>query len=128
LARLRRHHRVSDAASRTLELGAVARAMGAVRRAASLGEEALRWAQEAGDPRARARALELLAAVAVEHGEVTRGVMLLGAAEAWREALGAPLTPLERPAYERAVAIARDELGEATFAETWAQGRALSLE
>jgi hypothetical protein len=33
----------------------------------------------------------------------------------------------DRPRYEAAVALARSRLGEAAFAEAWAEGAALSL-
>src|SRR5216683_2022066 len=53
---------------------------------------------------------------------------LWGAAEALREAIGAPIPPVYRAAYERAVAATRVSLGENTFAATWAEGRTMTPE
>jgi hypothetical protein len=45
-----------------------------------------------------------------------------------REALGAPLWPIDRPAYERDLTALRAALGEETFAAAWASGRGATLE
>jgi hypothetical protein len=55
-------------------------------------------------------------------------VRLLGAAGAAREALGTPLQPSRRAIGEQILTAARARLGDAAFAATWAEGRALSLE
>jgi len=52
----------------------------------------------------------------------------MGAAQALREALGAPLPPVERGAYEQTVAQARAHLDTATWAAAWAEGPAMPLE
>src|SRR5258706_4005295 len=53
---------------------------------------------------------------------------LWGAAESLREAIGAPIPPVDRTAYERAVASSRTFLGAQIFDTTWAKGKAMSLE
>jgi hypothetical protein len=53
---------------------------------------------------------------------------MLGAAEALLESLGAVLDAEHRLIYERAVAAARAQLGEETFATAREEGRAMSLE
>src|SRR5947209_12434670 len=45
---------------------------------------------------------------------------LWGAAESLREAIGAPMPPVDRAPYERALATARARLGEQAFARAWA--------
>jgi hypothetical protein len=45
-----------------------------------------------------------------------------------REAIGAPLPPVDRPAHERSVAAVRAALGTAPFAAVWAEGRAMTLQ
>ena len=57
-----------------------------------------------------------------------RAARLLGAAEALRTTLGAPLPPVGRPAYEAVVQQARLALGQTTFATARAAGWALPLE
>ena len=53
---------------------------------------------------------------------------VFGATEALREAICAPMPPVERPDYDRAVAAARAQLGEVAFSSGWAEGRAMTLE
>ena len=69
-----------------------------------------------------------------EHGEegkqglMERGAKLLGAAEALLQSIGAVLGPGDRQIYERAIAIAREELGEEGLEAARQEGRAMSLE
>jgi hypothetical protein len=53
---------------------------------------------------------------------------LFGAAEAGREAIGAPLPDAERHAYEQDLAVLRQRLDEGTFVAAWAEGRGMTLE
>ncbi len=75
-----------------------------------------------------AECLEGLATVAVGQHQPERATRLLGAAEALRQAIGAPLPPVERLAFEATMQAARAPLGEQAFATAWAAGRALPLE
>jgi non-specific serine/threonine protein kinase len=74
------------------------------------------------------RCLEIQAAIDAAERQPVRAARLCGAAAAARAALGAPLPPPDRPAYERAAASARAQLGEAAFAAAWDEGSALTLE
>jgi tetratricopeptide (TPR) repeat protein len=53
---------------------------------------------------------------------------LWGAAEALREAIGAPMYPVDRAEYAPAIAAAHAKLGEAAFAAAWAEGRKMTPE
>jgi hypothetical protein len=55
---------------------------------------------------------------------------MLGAAEALREVIGAPLSPSERIVYDydHHVAIVCTTLGRESFTSLWADGRAMTLE
>jgi predicted ATPase/class 3 adenylate cyclase/DNA-binding CsgD family transcriptional regulator len=75
-----------------------------------------------------APALEGLAAVVAAQGEATWAVRLWGRAEAQRETIKAPLPPLYRADYDHAVALARAQLDEPSFAAAWAEGRDMTLE
>jgi predicted ATPase/DNA-binding CsgD family transcriptional regulator len=75
-----------------------------------------------------APALEGLAAVVAAQGESTWAARLWGKAEAQRETINTPLPPLYRADYEQAVALARSQLDELSFAAAWAEGRAMTLE
>ncbi len=61
-------------------------------------------------------------------GELLQSARLWGAAEALREAIGAPIPPVYRLAYEQAVTAARTQFGEKPFTAAWAQGRTMTLE
>jgi hypothetical protein len=69
-----------------------------------------------------------LARVVATQGEPARSVRLWGRAEALRDAIGAPLQPIERADYEQAVAAVRTLLGESAFVAAWTQGGAMTTE
>ena len=72
--------------------------------------------------------LEGLADVVGVQGEPAWAAQLWGAAEALREGMGVPISPVYRASYERAVTAARTELGEQAFAAAWAEGRTMTPE
>ena len=72
--------------------------------------------------------LEGVARSIAAQGDILRAARLWGAAEALREALGAPIPRIYRAVLEQAVGQARDRAGEEAFARAWAEGRTLPLE
>ena len=114
---------------------------GDVATARTLYEESLAVARETGNKMNIAICLEGLADMAVAQGVVDPSVggvqskalsslwaaQLWGAAESLREAIGAPMPPVDRAPYERTVATARARLGEQAFARAWAKGKAMPL-
>jgi predicted ATPase/class 3 adenylate cyclase len=96
--------------------------------ARTLFEDSLAIAQEIGDKELIASGLEGLASVVAAQGEPEWATRLWGNAEALREAIGAPVQPVEQSDYDHAVAAARRDLGEETFALTWAEGRTMTTE
>ena len=66
--------------------------------------------------------------MASEQGDPVRAARSWGASEALSENIGATTAPLDRAAYERHLVEARARLGEAAFAASWAEGRALTSE
>jgi predicted ATPase/DNA-binding XRE family transcriptional regulator len=106
------------------ELGLVAHARGDMARAARCQRDGLDLAWRIGDQRRAAFCLEGLAAV-LASGQPLEAAQLLGAAEALREQLGAPLPPSEHATYGRGVDAARAGAGPHAFAVAWAAGRAL---
>jgi tetratricopeptide (TPR) repeat protein len=90
-------------------------------------EQSIQIARERGLQWTLASGLEGLASVVVVQGELAWAVQLWATAEALREAIGAPLPPIERASYEQAVSVARTQLGEAAFTAAWQEGRAMSL-
>jgi DNA-binding SARP family transcriptional activator len=73
-------------------------------------------------------AVEAIAEVVSRQDHPRRAARWLAAAEAKREAMGAPVAPVDRNRYEAALDALRAALGEPVFAATWAEGRALPLE
>ncbi|MFD8938673.1 BTAD domain-containing putative transcriptional regulator [Streptomyces sp. NPDC059578] len=107
------------------ELGFVAQARGDARAAGALHREGLGVARGLGDARAIALALEGLAGAGLVAGEGERAAVLLGAAAAARDSVGAPLPPAERGDVDRIAAGARAALGGAVFDLAFARGAAL---
>jgi hypothetical protein len=75
-----------------------------------------------------AECLESLAGLAAAERRFTRAGRCLGAAEALRETMGAPLPPSERAEYDRTLRAVRGGCGGEAFAAAWAEGRAMPLE
>jgi non-specific serine/threonine protein kinase len=66
--------------------------------------------------------------VAGARGEHTRAARLYGAADALRQAIGAPVPLFERADKASALTATRTALGPARFAAAWAEGQSLSAE
>jgi predicted ATPase/DNA-binding CsgD family transcriptional regulator len=91
-------------------------------------EEGLLLARKADSKCNVATCLEGMAGVLAALGELPQSARLWGAAEAQREAIGAPIPAVYRPTYERAVRSARTKCGEKAFAAARAEGRTMTLE
>jgi hypothetical protein len=119
----------------TWRLGVIALANDDSRRAAERFAESLRLSLQASRRGEIARCVEGLVAAARMAGPAgtsaqssTTGARLLGAAAGLREATGSPVTLLERPSFERAVAMIRTSLGEDAYEAAFAEGRAMPME
>src|SRR5205814_2924965 len=58
-----------------------------------------------------------------ERGEPEQAVRLLGAAEALRDTVGAPVEPIRRPGRDRTAATVRAVLDQEFSEATWLEGR-----
>jgi non-specific serine/threonine protein kinase len=110
------------------KLGAVALRRGQPERARTLHLQSLPLLRELGDRERIARELVGIAELALARGRAAPAARLLGAAEAIREAIGAPATPDERREEERCAVAARAALGEVVLTAARAEGRALPAE
>jgi hypothetical protein len=81
-----------------------------------------------GGRRGIAESLEAVAGLALAQGNLSRAVRLYAAAQAGREAIGAPRPPRSREEYERDLATIRAGLGEEAYATAWKDGQALTLD
>jgi len=103
-------------------LGWITRQAGDMARASALLRESLGLYREMRHKLDSVGCVERLAALDADGAHAAR---LLGAAEAVRAALGAPLAPVARAEYDQIVAGVRAQLEEGEFARAWAEGRAL---
>ena len=92
-------------------------------RALALLRESLEIARDLDERPGIVECLETLAGVAARREEAVTGALLLGAAEATREAAGAVRQPDEMPWILEATTALRATLGEAAFAAAIARGR-----
>jgi len=108
------------------DLGRLALAAGDAVTAAGRLCESLTLRKQLGDRQGLAETLEALATARLEQPRLA--ARLLGAAEALRAALGAPVPAIERADLERDLAALRAALGDAEFEAEHAAGRALPVE
>jgi tetratricopeptide (TPR) repeat protein len=111
-----------DLARSLVTLGRVMHALGENTRAAALFGEGLGLFREMNSRLGIATALEGFAELAVSENAI-RAAHLFSAAAVIRKAIGAPLPPVDRPAYERDIAAIRAQLDEVAFTDAWAQGQ-----
>jgi DNA-binding CsgD family transcriptional regulator len=69
-----------------------------------------------------------LAGAIVGEGHPTWAAQLLGASEAFREAINLPLPPVLEVLHKQIVATAHSQLGEEAFAIAWSSGRSMTLQ
>jgi tetratricopeptide (TPR) repeat protein len=84
--------------------------------------------QEIGEKRGIAYCLEGFAKVAARYGNAAQAAHLLGAAEALRQAIGAPLSDAERNELDQDVIVTRERLDEGIFDAAWVEGHAMTME
>ena len=116
-------------ASSLNSLGNLATEQGDLDSARALYQEALVIGRDLGDRLGIASSLEGLAEVIAARDDPLRAARIWAAAERLRAEFGAPLTPKDRPNYDRRVAAARAARGDdAAFDRSWQEGRALTLQ
>jgi len=108
-----------DLARALMSLGRVRLKLGEVELAAELLRESLSRFRDIGNILGVAITLEALASVSLAQGDGACAVERFGTAHSIRQVLGAPLPPIERQAYEVAIATCRAQLGEAVFTAIW---------
>jgi tetratricopeptide (TPR) repeat protein len=90
--------------------------------------ESLLTAIKLGLPRVIALCLEGLAAAVMADRQPRISACLLAAADSVRRTANVPLLSAEREVYDQTLADVRTDLGSESFKESWAQGRAMTLE
>jgi predicted ATPase/DNA-binding SARP family transcriptional activator len=111
-----------------LGLGSVLLARGDLTGARGCFVEALQARMQSGERRGVALALGSFARLEQAQQRPDRAARLLGAAEALRKAIGAPIQPRAQKNYDQLIDALRTALGEASFSEAWMAGGALTIE
>jgi non-specific serine/threonine protein kinase len=128
-AAIAQRHRFADGAMRAFQrLGLLAYDRGDFVRARACLAESSANAQRVGNRLGTAEVLEGFAALGARLGEPDVAARLFGAADAIRQAIGAPLPPYQRADHDGAIAALRARLGDERFSSAWADGRATPLE
>ncbi|MFN8471022.1 MAG: tetratricopeptide repeat protein [Anaerolineae bacterium] len=109
-------------------LGNLAREQGNYGKAGELYGESLSINRELGDRWALAYLLEDIGCLAAAQGQAERALRLVGAASVVREGIKAPLSAAERAKLDDRLAPARSALGDEMAAQTFDDGRALTLD
>ena len=128
LALLRKVGDTANIARSLFNLGASTLERGKLPPARDLLRESLSLSIAVGDKEDVAWCLVGLAAVATRTGDPDRGAVLLGAADALLEGMGALMKPFERGLQARTLATIREALDDPRIADAWARGRALTIE
>ena len=97
-----------------------------IARAEALLRQSLQLSWQIGEAPMLTEAIEGLAEVACDRGDVVFCARLLGTASALRETTGIPLPAVHEPAIARCETTARAALGEAGYAAARGEGRALA--
>jgi hypothetical protein len=105
-------------------LGMLAQRQGDHAAASAYFTESLAMQRQMGDKQGIAESLEHIAAFIEEE---MLAVRLWSAAHALRQAIGAPVLPVERGSYEHKIERARSRFGVSGFAALWDQGSALPI-
>ena len=109
--------------------GAVRIEQGNYQEARDLIRQALHISRQLNDKRIIASLLELLADLAsLECHEHAQAARLMGAAEALRDSIFAPIEPLDRLRHDHEIERLCANLDEAAFAAAWTEGRLMTLE
>ena len=127
LALLKARGDAANVARSLFNLGAVALKLGRLPAASARFRESLSFAQEVGDTEDIAWCLEGFAALAAAERDGARAALLLGAAAALLEGIGAEFKPFERALDEQTRAEATRLVGEDAVAEAMAKGARMAL-
>jgi predicted ATPase len=110
------------------DLGNLARAQKEYLSADELYQQSMREFHQLGHKRGVARVLECFASSAAEQSQPERSLRLAGAAAAVRKSVGAPLTPAEQDALEKALQSAREALSISAGGSAWLEGWMMPVE
>ncbi len=128
---LRRYEELGDRSGGAFiltHLGRLAHLRGDASRAEALLRQSLQLSWHISEAPMVTEAIEGLAEVACDQGDVVRCARLLGTASALRETTGIPLPNVLEPAIARCETTARAALGEAGYAAARGEGRSLGPE
>lgn len=91
-------------------------------------QESIKEAQVLGDRLSFLLPVFRFSSLMFEQGDANKATLLLAAAYALREAVGASLSSIEQKKMDDLKTIAREKLGDQAFKDLWTRGQKLSLE
>lgn len=91
-------------------------------------QESLTHWQQLGNRHGAILAIEGLAGLAATKEDAQKGACLLGAADALRKEVGAPLSPAERADHERNLDAIRVSMSEEAFSIAWRKGQGMAFD
>lgn len=109
------------------DLGHALRRSGELEEAEEVYRETIGEWQRMGNRAAIANQLESFAFIALARHDDLRAAQLLGSAETIRQAIAAPMLPLEEMEYAEAVATLKAEIDGEVLTAAWQKGGAISL-
>ncbi len=109
-------------------LGYLALARGDPKQAFALCVESLEKNHEIADRRGVAASLTAISCLSATGGDATRAARLHGASDALLESFGGHLIPMDQRDQESCARAVRLEIGEAAYAQAYAEGRAMDME
>ncbi len=128
LALLRELGDTANVARSLFNLGAAKLELAATEDALRLFRESLALCRAIGDKEDVVWCLVGLSAAATRAGAVRRGAVVLGAAAALLEEMGALMKPFERGLQKRTLATIRSRLDNSAFEAAWREGQTLGLD
>jgi len=109
-------------------MGSLARRKGEFQRARTLLTDSLKIFIETSEKERIAHTLEQLGGVDVDESQMEEAALLFAAAEALRETMKVPMAPVDRPQYDKDLALVRSTLAGERLTSAWTRGRTTTLE
>jgi DNA-binding CsgD family transcriptional regulator/Tfp pilus assembly protein PilF len=120
--------RLADSTIITLDLGLIALLRGQHSQAHDIVTQVMGLERQQGPSRFLALSLEHQGWLAVVTSQPRRAAMLLGAAAALRERIGAPIPPVHQSQHAMFIEQARQQMDDERWLAAWDEGHAMSLD
>ena len=106
----------------------VLRQHGELDEALTIYEDVLPKWKDLGHRAAVAHVMECIGFILIRQQEPERAILLLGAANALREAIDSEMTSMEKEEHAKELSALRELLGEEAFSKEWGKGRKMTMD